>query len=62
MVKLGVLPWGKTTRLTMRSLSCAAFFIMDSASSVGSSAIIWAMPTSGLRSQGLGAPHRVAPC
>jgi hypothetical protein len=38
------------------------FFITGNVGSVGLSAIIWAIPTLGLHSLGLGAARRVAPC
>jgi hypothetical protein len=60
MVKLSVLPCGKAT-CALWSPGYHIFFITDRACSVDPSAIIWAMPTSGLRSLGLGTTHRVAP-
>jgi hypothetical protein len=61
IVKSGVLPWGKAT--------CAWYHLVISYSLLQTTWAVWALsaiilatPTPGLRSLGLGAAHRVAPC
>jgi hypothetical protein len=61
MVKLGVLPWGKAMH-AFRSPGCPIFFITDDMSSVGTSAIIWAITTPVLHSLWLDVARCVAPC